>query len=538
MTNRESKYPEEYDPQWQKNGRQPRRIFTAEPEPEQETKSDREMEPDNDSMAMLGPTILVAIAAIVIVCAAILYLCDLRDRCRYNQHWKKQRPKQKQQQPRRRNAGTSFPLDMIVTPSQKHHKKNPLSLSNDHNPSHPHSIDAGDIDPQQAAAVDWIRSIMPSSPISMEDQVPAQSPMMTSPVDLDEDHDIHLASLRIPAPDEDPVETPSLDIPTPHAGPIATAALTDRCAATYDEEEESQPTLLPVHDKVATGVDPEGKRTIDTTSPARPKAMLSPAAASALSPTRSGISILTEVSSDEEDTHDDDEELVTTPSQQFLRRELVSEEEEVDVTTTLANSKKMFTVPSSMERSPETLLEEERDATHQHPKAPNDDGDDELRIVELTEQTDEHSRLEHLVTSFSYHSEDDGSHEDFIRDIFYVPTTSTAGTKDISLQFIGASCPVTHPMITFVGDESPLVGRVFVGDFILRINEQEAGGMSSDDVLKFLVRSPRNEEGHVAMGSKAVSVKMIKLTVMSSHADGSDTEASVDIGRANSATEV
>jgi hypothetical protein len=246
------------------------------------------------------------------------------------------------------------------------------------------------------------------------------------------------------------------------------------------------------------------------------------------------------------------------------------------VTMSTAPSKKRFPIPANMEGNQDRLLEEERDVTHHHPTVPNNDdgGDDELRIVELSDQADERSQVEQLLTTFIYHSEGgDGPHstlrgeeedrtisatssdddEYFIRDIFYVPTTSAEGsTNDLILHVIGADCPLTHPMISFVGEDSPLAGRVFPGDYVLSINEEEAGGMSSEDVLAHLLAgsSPiiatwkKEEQAHVEtmLGNNnevVGSIKMIKLTVMSSHADGSDTtDASVDLDRPATAAEV
>ena len=251
-------------------------------------------------------------------------------------------------------------------------------------------------------------------------------------------------------------------------------------------------------------------------------------------------------------THEDEPRTpVTTPYQHLLRGELVLNE--IVATNLMITPKKMtVATPASLERSPDTLYEEEREDYYLAGDGGNDDVDNEIRVTELSDETDERTQLDQLVTSFdktrgerplsplrqedlaiTASSSSGSSTADFIRDIFYVPTSSTVeNTKGLNLHVASASCPVTHPMVTFVGNKSPLAGRLFVGDFVLRINETEAGGMKAEEVLRFLAGTRPNSDE-----DKSVA-RMVKLTVMSSQADGSDTDNSIDLGISTTAAEV
>jgi len=103
---------------------------------------------------------------------------------------------------------------------------------------------------------------------------------------------------------------------------------------------------------------------------------------------------------------------------------------------------------------------------------------------------------------------------------------------DLGLHLSNATCPVTHPTVEHVNETSPLLGRVFHGDFVLRVNGIETAGLTADQVLKQF-------QGAAHDAKEQVTSRMVKLTIMSSRPDGaSDSEETVDLDLCDSAMEV
>jgi hypothetical protein len=136
--------------------------------------------------------------------------------------------------------------------------------------------------------------------------------------------------------------------------------------------------------------------------------------------------------------------------------------------------------------------------------------------------------------------------QDYIRDIYFVVGTaaSTQNGVDFGLDLLDATCPVTHPSVVAVHAKSPLFGRIFTGDFVLHVNDMDVAGQSAVQVTNLLQCNNGDTQDDVT-GAKTKTV--IKLTIMSSHVDGAsntdgasdaDGEASLDLGFLDSAVEV
>ena len=159
--------------------------------------------------------------------------------------------------------------------------------------------------------------------------------------------------------------------------------------------------------------------------------------------------------------------------------------------------------------------------------------------------------------------------DEFKRDIFFVPVSkhleeieSDGDTIERALDVLGlriadASCGATHPIVYIVKDNSPLRGRIFEGDFILKVNGKRTRGFSASDVVNVLLKNIKadddsscgSEEGCGEVernkeGSCPLLYQMIHLTILSSR-DEPDTDTddcldddSFDTGIPASAVEV
>lgn len=214
-----------------------------------------------------------------------------------------------------------------------------------------------------------------------------------------------------------------------------------------------------------------------------------------------------------------------------------------------ATLKKINIVPSmSLEFSDDTPSDEERDAV---------DGS-HLAHCDVRESPTQQTQLEHLTASISV-TDPAGRHpfssvhdmqavpiQDYIRDIYFVvgTTPSAQNGVDFGLDLLDATCPVTHPSVTAVHAKSPLLGRIFTGDFVLHVNDTDVAGQSAVHVAKLMECNNGDTQDDVT-GAKTKTV--IKLTIMSSHVDGmsdtdgasdADGQASLDFGFPDSAVEV
>jgi hypothetical protein len=237
-----------------------------------------------------------------------------------------------------------------------------------------------------------------------------------------------------------------------------------------------------------------------------------------------------------------------TESTPQLAGEMVLKNEE-------ATLKKKNIVPSiSLEFSDDTPSDEERDAVDGSHLGHWAHGAD----VDVRESPTQQTQLEHLIASIPMtdaagrrpfspvHDMEAVPIQDYIRDIYFVvgTTTSTQNGVDFGLDLLDATCPVTHPSIVAVHAKSPLLGRIFTGDFVLHVNDTDVAGQSAVQVANLLECNNGDTQDDVA-GAKTKTV--IKLTIMSSNVDGAsetdgasdaDGQASLDLGFPDSAVEV
>jgi hypothetical protein len=110
----------------------------------------------------------------------------------------------------------------------------------------------------------------------------------------------------------------------------------------------------------------------------------------------------------------------------------------------------------------------------------------------------------------------------FVRQVCFAP----CATVSFGLELHDASSAETYPTVSKVDLSGPLVGRLFIGDAILAVNDHATCGLCSEEIMKlFESEDPASED----------SAKMIALTVMSSESDGgslSDEQQSIDLDSA------
>lgn len=119
---------------------------------------------------------------------------------------------------------------------------------------------------------------------------------------------------------------------------------------------------------------------------------------------------------------------------------------------------------------------------------------------------------------------DDGSshvQQEYIRHVYFVAVTNTS-SPSLGIALEGAADEETFPMVKSVQDASPLLDRLFVGDQILAVNNVHVNGFCASKVTELCfqkgVEEDSEEDSHVA--------NVVKFTVMSSHADGSESSSS------------
>lgn len=116
--------------------------------------------------------------------------------------------------------------------------------------------------------------------------------------------------------------------------------------------------------------------------------------------------------------------------------------------------------------------------------------------------------------------------EEYIRDVYFVPFNEIGGPSrlnSLGLDIVQPIWPMTHPSIVSVSPESPLSGRIFPGDVIVSVNDRDMASLEPQSVLKHIRKST---------GST------IKITVLST-SDIDDGGVSVeDYGLEESAVEI
>lgn len=156
--------------------------------------------------------------------------------------------------------------------------------------------------------------------------------------------------------------------------------------------------------------------------------------------------------------------------------------------------------------------------------------------------------------------------EDYTREIYFVAVpkrrsrlisssdpgaASGGGTVDtLGLKLLSASSAATHPSVAQMLPNSPLVGRVYEGDFILKVAGVDAAGFSVEKLERLLINQGDGDEeflGGIDSKDRShhLSYQMINLTVMSSKCDwgrddigSSSDDDSFDMGVPESGVEL
>lgn len=166
---------------------------------------------------------------------------------------------------------------------------------------------------------------------------------------------------------------------------------------------------------------------------------------------------------------------------------------------------------------------------------------DDVSGDKIMDERDELSLLEQLIANIPFdemsigtqtdadtheESEERISRDVFVREVCFVPCTADEGKVSLGLEFYNATNDY-HPTVQKVDLSGPLVGRVFIGDAILAVNDKDTVGLAPEEILELCESRDSLSEQH--------ATKMTKLTVMSSVADGgslSDGQQSVDFDSA------
>jgi hypothetical protein len=191
--------------------------------------------------------------------------------------------------------------------------------------------------------------------------------------------------------------------------------------------------------------------------------------------------------------------------------------------------------------TPLTCLDVSKDTPFvEDDRVKSDDDTGELSGENVFDEKDEVTQLEQLIAGIPFDEmsigtqTDADTHEEpeerisrdvFVRDICFVPCAAE-GKVSLGLECYDATSADSHPTVLKVDLSGPLVGRVFIGDAILSVNDKDTSGLCSEEIIK-LFESKDSTSEH--------ATKMIKLTVMSSEADGgslSDGQQSVDLDSA------
>jgi hypothetical protein len=120
---------------------------------------------------------------------------------------------------------------------------------------------------------------------------------------------------------------------------------------------------------------------------------------------------------------------------------------------------------------------------------------------------------------------EESSRDVFVRQVCFAPC-ATGEKVSLGLELYDASSAETYPTVSKVDLSGLLVGRLFIGDAILAVNDQDTCGLCSEEIMKLL----ESEDSASEHGTK-----MITMTVMSSESDGgslSDGQQSIDLDSA------
>ncbi|CAJ1945136.1 unnamed protein product [Cylindrotheca closterium] len=112
-----------------------------------------------------------------------------------------------------------------------------------------------------------------------------------------------------------------------------------------------------------------------------------------------------------------------------------------------------------------------------------------------------------------------------IRHVDYAPGNNSSVTLGIGL--MGARSHDTFPMVEDIKETSPLLDQIFVGDYILAVNNVETRGLEASDVAKLLATDEQRDD---AEEEESENMRIVRLTIQSPQFDGSESDSDSDEG--------
>ena len=119
------------------------------------------------------------------------------------------------------------------------------------------------------------------------------------------------------------------------------------------------------------------------------------------------------------------------------------------------------------------------------------------------------------------------------KEVISAESVGVEGTVDVlGLKLFNASCHETHPSVAEVLPGSPLVGRIFEGDFILKLNGSDTIGYTSKELEQLLenkvcsLHTKHIENDTDSSNTPPTFYQLILLTIMSSRCDEFEEDTS------------
>jgi hypothetical protein len=486
---------------------------------------------------------MVGVASVVIVCAVLLYVNDLRDRWRHDQMLVED------QHQRRRDLDSHKQMETIASSSGYFHNQQPdfvEDLSISHVSTMTFSIADGlrladDSDGEELESSLYITELNDAhrvcQDIDLSSLIDLSLIKTMTPMDDDDDDDDDSRNDE-DEDNENGYETPEESITTfdrddeqdysVGPDPISTSGEDSSESEDYDEGDSGWSS--PYQYDVSSDESSIETFLTNRMSRAGSKEDASTSGSVDTMPQRLGEQCLEVSSTPQKERHDMEEEEEGEDPTSF---ELSPDTSYSDTSsTTEERSKVSYKVPPRLDQF-----------FHGKSTAKNNNSD-VLPVQEYTKPA-------------SPDDNDDGDDDDqdsYIRDIYFVPVAANT-VVDLGIQLHDASCTSTHPLIASVQENSPLAGRLFEGDILLAVNNVETTGLCGALVSKSFSENavvqqetPGDNDDELSPTSSSQGAQVVKLTVMSSIHDSDDDSdsssssttmpRSIDTGRSETAVEV
>ena len=133
--------------------------------------------------------------------------------------------------------------------------------------------------------------------------------------------------------------------------------------------------------------------------------------------------------------------------------------------------------------------------------------------------------------------------KEYIRNIVYIAARSNshdARSMGLGIEVEEGSCASSHPRVKLIHQDSPLRGRIFRGDVILAVNNEETTDLGAHGTAE---KIDSNQSKTFEGLETNPTMSVVELTVMSTESDGSVTESEgsdffADAGVQETASEV